>query len=133
MKVPVGPFVYDVQLVDGITLNNRQCYGLTQPTAQVIKIDRNLRPDRRISVLWHELLEAWKAELDVHQTDEMDTEAIANLVGLAMAAMSPRMVAKLHAYMTTGIEADDVLITPAFQQPIPILRFSARGSDGPLA
>jgi hypothetical protein len=109
-----------VQLHSGIIVaDGQRCFGLTEPREQIIRIADIIRPDRRIVVLWHELVEAWKLELDPHRSKTMDAEAIANMVGIAMAAMSPSLIASLHAYMLTGIEHQPSITSLAVREDHP--------------
>jgi len=125
MKIPVGPLTYDLQLHKGIiTYENQQCFGLTDPVAQTIFIADTLRPRKRLATAWHEICEAWKLELDIHQSQALNAESMANLIGMAMAGMPPQVIARLHVYMMRGIDADEVLFVSGFKNPLPVIRLS---------
>lgn len=123
MKVPVGPFAYEVQLVDHpLELHGRPCMGLCDSERQRIFIARSLSPQRRLSVFWHELAHAWKSEMDVHVAAAMEEESVCNLIGLAMTAMDPHLLARLHVFLTQGIEAEDVIFCLESRRVIPVRR-----------
>lgn len=130
MKIPVGPFLYEVRLVSGYVLDpdGRRCLGLTYPDRQLIEVSDVPPSAKRLATLWHEIAHAWKCELDITQADELDGESIANLIGLAMAAMPIKTFARLHCYVTRGVKCGDVMLLGGACHPVPILSMGVPGA-----
>lgn len=123
ITVPVGPFSYRVRLIKGYVLaSGPKGLGLCDVDRCEIIISDIPQIKKRISLLWHEIAHAWKWELDIHQSESLDDEATANLIGLAMAGTPVNLIARLHCYMTTGIECDDVMLVSGLP-PIPVIHF----------
>ena len=126
MKIRVGAVEYDVRMVNGpVLLNGRECFGLCDPDGLVILIDGRMNPARRVATFWHELAHAWKFELDVHDTKSMQTEAMCSLIGLAMASMDVRTIAKIHVFLTQQMDAHDVLLLSGCREPVPVIRLGS--------
>lgn len=125
MRIPVGPYYYDLAVCRKlIPHQGGLAEGLCDRTGQRITISLVPPPSRRLATFWHELAHAWR-ELDIHEAPSLDDESMANLVGLAMARMDAHTLARIHILLTTGMEADEVLMIPGVCQPIPLLRFSS--------
>lgn len=129
MLIPVGPFSYRVELVQGYLTGpgQRRCLGLTFPDRYLIQVSDVPPAAKRLAVLWHEITHAWKEELDISGQAALDDESIANLIGLAMAAMPVKLLVRLHCYMSTGVRCDDVLMVSGSPHPIPVLSMDAPG------
>lgn len=126
MHVPVGPHWYELILEpDYIDSGGEAVLGLCDPDRQQIRISAVAPPAKRLSLLWHELAHAWVRELDVHERPSYADEPLANLIGLAMARMTPRLLARIHIYLTDGIDADGVLDAPGLPGPVPVVRLSS--------
>lgn len=129
MKVPVGPFSYEVILTEQpLEFKGRRCMGLCDSEAQKIFIARRLCPQRRVSVFWHELAHAWKCDLEIHCDETMEEEPICNMIGLAMTAMEPYLLARLHVFLTQGIETEDVIFCLDTRRVIPVMRIESKAS-----
>jgi hypothetical protein len=121
MKVPVGGVLYRVNLVShNLYVDGQRCFGLCDVHRQRIWIDRRCPVERRLSVFWHELAHAWKFELDVSGAPALETEGICNLIGRAMAAMDPELIARLHVYITRNIQADLCIVCPETRRFVPV-------------
>ena len=133
MLIPVGPHTYEVRLVEGWCRHpdGRRCLGLTWPEEQRIEIASAAPASKRLATLWHEIAHAWHQELDVRGGVELDGEAMANIVGMAMAAMSVKIIARLHCYMTTGRDCDDVMLISGLAHPLPVISLDSPGRPGP--
>ncbi|QDU34057.1 hypothetical protein KS4_21190 [Poriferisphaera corsica] len=124
MEVKVGPHVYRIILAKGIVRDEAgdpYC-GLTFFDHQTILISGQLKPSKRLSTLWHELVHAFAYELDIAQSDTHDEESMCNLIGLAMSQLDAMTLARLHVYMLQGIDCDAVMMSPKLEQPIPVLQ-----------
>ena len=119
MHIPVGPHWYRLILVSGYCeLDGEAVLGLCDPERQVIEISDRACPEKRLVI-------AWRRELDVHEAARLGDEPMARLVGLAMARMDARTVARLHVYLTQGIECADVMMSPGLPGPVPVVRLSS--------
>jgi len=63
--------------------------------------------------------------MSVHESHALGDEPLANLIGLAMANLSARTLARIQIYLTQGIDADAVLDTPHLPGPVPVVRLSS--------
>ncbi len=134
MKIPIGPHEYDLVLVRGLVEHpDGPAVAICDSDRQRILVSDTVPPWRRLSNFWHEVAHAWKRELDVHESSSLNDEPLANLIGLGMASMDLITIARIHVYLTQGIECDSVLVFPSLKHPVPVLRFTqeaAVASDG---
>lgn len=122
IEVPVGHLTYRVQLVAGtIPIAGYAAWGGCFPAEQVIKVSADVLPARRLAIFWHEYAHAVQQELDVHEAENWTPEPMANLIGMAMAQLTPHKLAMLYVYLTTGMTARDVLMFPDLPHPIPLV------------
>jgi hypothetical protein len=49
---------------------------------------------------------------------------VSNLIGIAMAAMAPKLIARLHVLLTRGMEAVDVLLLHGVAEPVPVIAWN---------
>lgn len=123
MQVRVGPHDYVIELVNHPPLlDGREANGICDANSQRIEIYRHMPPSKRIAVGWHELAHAFQAELDIHQAPSLDAEAMANLIGIAMAHMDARLLVRLHTFLLTGIDCVDAMFIPGIDSAVPIVR-----------
>ncbi|WP_432797023.1 hypothetical protein [Poriferisphaera sp. WC338] len=123
MQVKIGPHEYRVILVKGTVRNGmgEAFCGLTHFDQQYILISGDMEPSKRLSTLWHELVHAFLYELNITDTPVDDEESMCNLIGLAMSHLDAVTIAKLHVYMTEGVECDGVMMSPRLKYPVAVL------------
>ncbi|QQE12113.1 hypothetical protein JD969_01160 [Planctomycetota bacterium] len=130
MYVQIGPHKYRIILVKGIVRDekgNGYC-GLTYFDHHNIIISGDLPPSKRLSTLWHELVHAFLYELDITESDSHDEESVCNLIGLAMSHLDAMTLARLHVYMTQGIDCDSVMMSPNLNEPVPVVRMNKQNT-----
>lgn len=121
MRVPVGFVSYELQLVDGPIMHEGvQRRALCDGEKRTMQIDKSLTIDQRFVEFCHELTHAIKFELDVHDTETMNEESMARLMGMGMARISPKTWCLIHIYLTRGVEPDDVIMLG--HQVIPVFK-----------
>lgn len=104
MRIFVGPFSYNVELVRGLIQHEGEpCLGLCDDIRQWIGVSDEPPPEQRISIFWHELAHAWQRWLKVHDLP-LDEEAFANLIGLAMPSIDLGTMHRVKHYLVTGQE-----------------------------
>lgn len=122
LMIPVGPFQYRLHLHHGyIILDGRQLLGACDSDNQRILISDISPPAKRLATFWHEAAHAWFAELNPGSHTKFDEETFCNVIGLAMVAWGPHLMARVQIYLTRGIEPEDVMIMPG-GSPVPIIR-----------
>ena len=122
MKVKIGPHEYRVLLVDGVVrdpLGQAYC-GLTNFDQQYILISGELEASKRLATLWHELVHAFLHELNITENPVHAEEAMCNLIGLAMSHLDAMTIARLHVFMTQGVECDSVMMSPRLPEPVAV-------------
>lgn len=125
MMIPIGAVVYELLLVPGwLELDGQRVHGTCDRDHCRIEISAAAPPAKRHATAWHEIAHAMVEELDIHQSGALGEEAVCNLIGLAMAAMDPKLSARIRVYMTTGIMPDDVMILTGCSCLVPIVRLS---------
>lgn len=130
MQIHVGPFRYTLSLRRGYLRHNGQdALGLCHTDKRLIEISDATAPSVRITTFWHELGHAIKRELDITDALEIAEESLANLLGIAMAQLDARTLARVHIYLTTGMECDDVIMYPGGHAPIPVFNSLSRAVD----
>ncbi len=122
MHVPVGPFAYEIRLFSGpIPHPDGPAMGTCDTAAMLILISDCVPAGKRMSLFWHELAHAIKGECDVTLAPGLDEEAIANLMGLGLARLDARTLARVQVYLQQGIEARDVIMLPGVHDAIPVI------------
>jgi len=104
-------------------VDGQPALGSCDPVEQKIEVWSKLTPERRLTVGWHEIAHAWRDAMDIRPDLMLDDEAYAHLIGRAMAAMDVQLVARLHVYLTRGIDAAHVLMYPG-HDAVPVLRIT---------
>ena len=51
----------------------------------------------------------------------VDAEQLADVIGLAMSAITPADIARMVVYLTREIECEDVWVMPGITAPIPVV------------
>ncbi|MCC6679272.1 MAG: hypothetical protein IT445_00065 [Phycisphaeraceae bacterium] len=123
IQVPVGPVNYSLAIQPGwCELDGEKCFGLCDRDNLEILISGAAPPAKRLTTAWHEIVHAWMAELAPGSyAQALEEEGVCDIVGLAMAHMDARLIARLHLYMTRGIEATDVLMIRGCREVVPVI------------
>lgn len=126
MQIHVGPHTYDLSLHHGlIPIRGKLAQGICDSVRCQIKISDVVPPRKRLSVLWHELAHAWWAELTPDPQLPMTEEALARMIGVAMAKLDGRTMARAEVLLTQGIESDDVMYFWGVPVPVAVVHWSA--------
>lgn len=126
ISIAIGGVVYRLALVDEDLLHPRdgsRCNGLTWPDLALIQVDGRLPATVRRKVLWHEIGHAFKSELDIHEATHLPEEEFCNLVAQALCVIAPKLYLQLWLFAMRRMVADDVIMIPGCEEPIPVIRY----------
>ncbi len=124
MQINVGPHTYDLILHHGlIPFQGKLALGLCDPARCQIMIADVVAPRKRLSVLWHELAHAWWAELSPDPDLPMGEEALARMIGVAMANLDSRTLARGEVLLHQGLECDDVMFFAGVPIPVAVIHW----------
>lgn len=126
MQIKVGTFSYEIVARPDLIPHpsGGTCHGLAWPDQQRIEFSTAAPLLKRMAVVWHQLSHLLKADFDIHGAELLDEETCCNLVGLAMAMISPMDLMRLHVFVCQGIDAPSAMMCPGMRSPIPMMHFT---------
>lgn len=98
--VPIAGVPFELRLVAGPILHpdGGTCRGLYYCDQLLILVSADIPPALRLRVAWHEIGHAIYT-LNVGERDSLDEESVCDLVGLAMAGITPEKFAEITAFV----------------------------------
>ena len=122
LHIRIASFRWSIVLSDQkLFLNGHKCRSICDCEAQRIIIDRKLSPDLRLAEAWRQIGHAIR-ELDTRPECQMNEDAFAHLLGVAMPSLEPLDIWRLKIYMLYDTVAQSVVTLPSTNQPILMVR-----------
>lgn len=121
MEIEIGNVPWTVELVDSpIIHEGKKVRAVCDGDERRIQIDSSLPPATRYHEFFHEFGHAIQFELDIHDAELLGREPLARLVALGFSNLKPFTLARIHIYLTQGIECDDLMMIG--EKAVPIIR-----------
>ena len=106
--VPVGPVQFELRRVVGPLLHPKgyACNGLCYPNELLAVVDVNTPLGLRLSDIWHELGHAMLTIYNPGQREQLDEEAICDVLGAFMAGLSPEKYSEIVRFIACDDDAE---------------------------
>lgn len=127
MRIPVGPYEYELVLSDEpVMLDGEEKVAVCDCNLQEIQISAKYPPHVRLARFWHELAHAIAWECDPFESGRIGGEPLANVFALGLARLDAATIGRIVIYLQQGIECERIMMSPGMKgHPIPVLTMTA--------
>lgn len=98
MKIPIGPFYYEVNLVHKLQLDGRRVRGYCDTFNMAIYINADMPPTRRATTVYHEIAHAVIDTFGLTQK-RFSEEAACEIIALFYAHINAEIWHELHSFL----------------------------------